>query len=277
MNFQQGEVLTLTIRAVFFDLDDTLLWDERSVEETFAHVCAYASSRCGVDPHRLEAAVREQARKLYASYETYPFTQNIGINPFEGLWADFRLGDNPNFRKLQQLAPEYRRSAWTMGLKETGIDNPELGAELGQLFYEERRKRPYVYDETFDILKQLKDRYILLLLTNGSPDLQQEKLDGVPELASYFHHIIISGNFGQGKPSPELFAHALERAGVAPHEAIMVGDKLTTDILGANRSGLHSVWINRRGMERGDDIVPAYEITNLMEIPDVIRKIDANA
>jgi len=269
-----GEVPILTIRAVFFDLDDTLLWDERSVEETFAHVCAYAASRRGVDPRRLEEAVREEARKLYASYETYPFTQNIGINPFEALWADFRLGEDPNFRKLERLAPEYRRSAWTLGLKAAGVDDPELGAELGRMFYEERRKRPYVYDDTFPVLRLLKDRYILLLLTNGAPDLQQEKLDGVPELAPHFRHIVISGHFGQGKPSPALFAHALELAGVGPDEAAMVGDKLTTDILGASRSGVTSVWINRRGIRREGDIVPDFEIANLMELPDVIRRID---
>src|SRR5690606_16501016 len=142
--------------------------------------------QAGVDPVQLEEAVRKEARELYATYETFPFTQNIGINPFEGLWAEFREGDHPMFRKLQQLVPNYRKESWTRGLLALGIDNASLGEQLGELFFHERRKRPIVYKETFDALKLLKEKYSLLLLTNGSPDLQQEKLAGVPELAPYF-------------------------------------------------------------------------------------------
>ena len=110
------------------------------------------------------------------------------------------------------------------------------------------------------MLDQLKQRYKLLLLTNGSPDLQ-EKLDGVPELPPYFDHIMISGNYGYGKPDERLFQEALRLLAVEPQEAVMVGDKLTTDILGANRTGIASVWINRRGMSADGEIQPRYEIT----------------
>ena len=265
---------TVRIQAVLFDLDDTLLWDERSVKETFEYVCRCARDWAGADPDQLEEAVRREARSLYASYEIYPFTQNIGINPFEALWGDFREPNHREFAIMNKLAPQYRKEAWTRGLASLGIDDPELGYRLGELFHDERRKRPIVYEDTFAVLDQLKGRYKLLLLTNGSPDLQQEKLNGVPELAPYFDHIVISGNFGKGKPAPEIFQHALRLLGIQASEGIMVGDKLTTDILGANRTGLTSVWVNRRGMERTGEIVPAFEIASLLEIPEVIRAIE---
>jgi putative hydrolase of the HAD superfamily len=264
----------MSIQAVLFDLDDTLLWDERSVKETFEFVCRHAQREVGTDPAELEEAVRREARKLYESYETYPFTQDIGINPFEALWANFRDAGHPMFDRLRELAPDYRREAWTRGLAALGVHDPELGRALGEMFHAERRKRPYVYDETFAILDALKGRYKLLLLTNGSPDLQREKLNGVPQLAPYFDHIVISGNFGRGKPAPEIFAHCLDLLGVRESEGIMVGDKLTTDIKGANGVGMASVWINRHGVPRAQEIQPAYEIRNLMEIPDVIRAIE---
>ncbi|MFB9330452.1 HAD family hydrolase [Paenibacillus aurantiacus] len=253
-------------KAVLFDLDDTLLWDERSVQEAFDATCEAGAAQSGLNAKELEAAVREAARELYASYETFPFTKMIGINPFEGLWANFLAGEQEEFRKLQQLAPLYRRESWTRGLKALGVDNPELGAELAERFPAERRKRPYVYEETFRLLDQLKGKYKLLLLTNGSPDLQQEKLDGVPELAPYFDHIIISGTFGEGKPAASIFKHALERLGIEPEDGIMVGDKLTTDILGANTIGMTSVWINRHGAVRTDEIIPSHEIKHLEEL-----------
>jgi putative hydrolase of the HAD superfamily len=264
----------MRIQAVLFDLDDTLLWDDRSVKETFVYVCRHAQRSVGVDPAELEEAVRREARTLYASFETYPFTQDIGINPFEALWADFRDPDHPMFAKLRELAPRYRRESWTRGLAALGVHDPQLGRELGELFHEERRKRSYVYEETYSILDALKGRYKLLLLTNGSPDLQQEKLNGVPQLIPYFDHIVISGSFGRGKPAPEIFEHCMKLLGIRASEGIMVGDKLTTDIKGANTVGMASVWINRRGVPHDQEIKPAYEIRNLMEIPDVIRTIE---
>ncbi|MFC5467630.1 HAD family hydrolase [Cohnella suwonensis] len=264
----------MTVKAVLFDLDDTLLWDDRSVSEAFKETCRIAAEAAGVSEEELEAAVRREARALYETYETFPFTQMIGINPFEALWGKFERGDHPMFRKLQQLAPEYRVQAWTRGLAALGVDHPELGEKLAESFPALRRKLKYVYDETFAVLDELKKSYKLLLLTNGSPDLQQEKLNGMPELIPYFDSIVISGNFGEGKPSSNLFAHAMDQIGISPEEGIMVGDKLTTDILGANRIGMTSVWINRHGATRGDEIVPSYEIASLTELHDLLKALN---
>jgi putative hydrolase of the HAD superfamily len=263
----------MTVKAVLFDLDDTLLWDDRSIKETFEATCRLGAEDSGVDAEQLEAAVRREARALYETYETFPFTKNIGINPFEALWGHFRKGDHPMFRKLEQIAPEYRRKAWTRGLAALGVTNPALGEKLAETFAAQRRNLPYVYEETFAVLDELRGKYQLLLLTNGCPDLQQEKLDGVPALIPYFDVILISGHFGEGKPSSRLFAHAMEQLGIMPEEGVMVGDKLTTDILGANGVGMPSVWINRHEIKRNEEIVPTHEIASLTELPELLRRL----
>lgn len=262
----------MSVKAVLFDLDDTLLWDDRSVKESFEATCEEAARQApGIVPEQLEEAVRREARALYQSYETFPFTQMIGINPFEGLWARFKEGKQPEFRKLEQLVPGYRRESWTRGLSSLGVQDPELGFRLGEMFAAERRSRPIVYDETFEVLDKLKGKYKLLLLTNGSPDLQREKLDGVPALAAFFDHIVISGEFGEGKPSPAIFRHALDLLGIQAHEGVMVGDKLTTDILGSNRVGMKNLWLNRHGIARDDSIVPSYEAPDLRALFRIIE------
>lgn len=263
----------MAIKAVLFDLDDTLLWDERSVSEAFRNTCRVAAEATGLDEAAIEASVRKEARALYETYETYAFTQMIGINPFEALWGNFRKGDHEMFRKLEQLAPTYRVNAWTVGLAALGVDQPELGQKLAEFFPAQRRQLPYVYDETFAVLDELRKDYKLLLLTNGSPDLQQEKLDGMPTLVPYFDAIVISGDFGEGKPSPRLFAHAMERIGITADEGVMVGDKLTTDILGANGVGMTSVWINRHETKLTGDIVPKHEIRSLTELPALLKTL----
>jgi putative hydrolase of the HAD superfamily len=264
----------MSVKAVLFDLDDTLLWDDRSVSEAFRDTCQLAADATGLNEEQLEAAVRREARTLYETFETYSFTQMIGINPFEALWGNFERGDHEMFRKLQQLAPDYRVNAWTNGLSSLGVDNPDLGRQLAESFPARRRSLKYVYDETFAVLDELKRSYKLLLLTNGSPDLQQEKLDGMPDLIPYFDSIVISGDFGEGKPSSKLFAHAMEKIGITSNEGIMVGDKLTTDILGANRVGMTSVWINRHNAIRNDEIIPTYEIKTLLELPELLKHLN---
>jgi putative hydrolase of the HAD superfamily len=260
------------IKAIFFDLDDTLLWDQKSVKEAFAATCRAAAEKYDVDVEELEEAVRAEARELYSSYETYEFTQMIGINPFEGLWGNF-LDEEENFRKMKDIVPAYRREAWTRGLKAFGIDDPEFGAELAERFPAERRSSPFVYDETFAVLDELKGKYQLLLLTNGSPDLQNTKLDITPELVPYFDHIVISGAFGRGKPDPSIFEHALALMSLNKDEVLMVGDNLMTDILGASRAGIQSVWINRHDKER-NEVIPTYEITHLEELYPILSRMN---
>ena len=261
------------IKAIFFDLDDTLLWDQKSVEQAFAATCEVAAKKYNLNPVALEEAVRKEARELYSTYETYSFTQMIGINPFEGLWGNF-LDDDDNFRKMKEIVPNYRREAWTRGLAALGIHDTDFGEELAERFPAERRKHPFVYEESFQVLDELKGKYQLLLLTNGSPDLQNTKLEITPELVPYFDHIVISGAFGRGKPDPTIFEHALEKMALTKDDAIMVGDNLMTDILGASRIGMKSVWINRHDKER-NEVIPTYEITHLEELFPILDQLNS--
>lgn len=261
----------MPISAVLFDLDDTLLWDDRSIEEAFRSTCEAAGD--AIDPEELEVAVRREARGLYESYETFPFTQMIGINPFEALWGNFTAGEQPEFRQMEQLAPVYRKESWRRGLAALGVEDEALAETLAAKFGAERRNRPYIYDETIEVLEQLRGNVKLLLLTNGCPALQQEKLDGVPELVPFFDQVVISGSFGKGKPDKTIFLHALELLDVSPDQAIMVGDKLTTDIRGGLAAGLTTVWINRNGKPADPEIQPDYEIQHLGEILPLIQSL----
>ena len=254
----------MTIKAILFDLDDTLLWDKKSVQDAFWKTCKLAEERYNISAERLEEAVRKEAKALYEGYDTYAFTKMIGINPFEGLWGEF-LEEHALFPKMRELIPVYRKEAWTKGLLALGINDPAFGEKLAEAFPENRKKSPYVFEETFSILDQLKGKYSLLLLTNGSPHLQNTKLSITPEISPYFDHIVISGAFGKGKPDPSIFEYAVSLLGVDKSECLMVGDNLMTDILGANQTGIKSVWINRENMEK-KEVQPIYEIKHLHEL-----------
>ncbi|GKV66798.1 MULTISPECIES: HAD family hydrolase [unclassified Sporosarcina] len=260
------------IKTLIFDLDDTLIWDAKSIAMAFQKTCEYATKKTGVNPVELEKAVRQEARELYAAYETYPHTQNIGINPFEGLWGVF---DDPGeeFQKMKEIVPGYQQDAWIKGLKKSGVDNEAFGRELAEVFPKERKNHPYIYEETFDVLDRLKGNYQLILLTNGSPSLQQIKLTISPEIPPYFDHIIVSGAFGKGKPDATIFQHVLDTCGITADEGLMIGDNLMTDILGSSRVGMKNVWINRESKLPVDGVKPTYEIDHLESLFPILSQL----
>ncbi|RUL56371.1 HAD family hydrolase [Lysinibacillus antri] len=262
----------MPLTTIIFDLDDTLLWDKKSIKTAFEKTCEYAASKYDIDPESLEEAVRVEARKLYESYETYDYTVLIGINPFEGLWGTF---DDPtdSFQKMKEIVPTYRKNAWTNGLKVFGIEDEAFGAELGERFVEERKKSPFVYEDTYQVLDTLKGQYKLVLLTNGAPSLQNLKLEITPEIAPYFDHVIISGDFGKGKPDASIFEYMMDKAGITASEGIMVGDNLNTDILGSSRVNMKNVWINREGNRNETQVTPTYEVTSLTEFLNLLKTL----
>lgn len=257
------------VTTVFFDLDDTLLWDKKSIQMAFKATCQTVKQ---LDPELFEQAVRAEATKLYQGYPTYPFTQMIGINPFEGLWGTFNDASE-DFEQMYQLMPKYQIDAWTNGLEACGIIDPMLGETLAKQFVSERKKHPYTYEETFDVLDQLKNDYQLLLLTNGAPSLQNTKLKITPEIAKYFKHIVISGDFGRGKPDPKIFEFALDKANTTPDNVVMIGDNLMTDILGANRTGIKNIWINHH-KQTAEQVKPTYEVKRLKEILPILKTLN---
>ena len=83
---------------------------------------------------------------------------------------------------------------------------------------------------------------------------------------------MISGAFGKGKPDPSIFEHALSLLEIGKDQALMVGDNLMTDILGASRAGIKSVWINRHDKER-NEVIPDFEISHLEELFPILENL----
>lgn len=256
------------MKTIFFDLDDTLLWDKQSIQQAFDQTCQSVPE---LDAKELEKNVRKAATDCYQTYDFYEFIKIIGINPFEGLWGTFN-DSGEMFQKMFQQIEDYQNQSWIHGLQLCGIDNPTLGKTLAKKFIEERKKAPLTYEETFYVLDQLKENYQLALITNGSPSLQQCKLTLTPELVPYFSHIFISGDFGKGKPDPAIFHHALEQTHTKAKDAIMIGDNLNTDILGSNQAGILNIWINHHQQE-ASAIIPNYTVSRLQEILPIIKQL----
>lgn len=253
-------------KAIFFDLDDTLLDDRKSIQTAFTKTCQEIASTHGLDTDEIEEQVRKEARKQYAAFPFYSFTQQIGINPFEGLWGKFDDIHHWKFREMGEHILTYQTNTWKRGLQVFNINSSEA-VYARDRFKEVRRSSPFMYEETLDVLHTLKEKgFRLLLLTNGAPSLQLEKLTMTPQLVPFFEHIVISGNVGFGKPSTIIFEHALRLMDLTADEVIMVGDNLSTDILGATKMNMDSVWIDLGDGKVVKAASPTHRIERLKEI-----------
>ena len=92
-------------------------------------------------------------------------------------------------------------------------------------------------------------------------------------LYRFFEQVFVSQELGFNKPSLEYFQACFSRIpGFCPERAMMVGDSLTSDILGGIRAGIPTVWVNPQHKSAGD-IRPDYEIEALSQLPRLLERL----
>lgn len=257
-------------RAVIFDLDDTIIWDERISRRALMETAAEGARRSGVDAGRLASAAKQAAEELWHAHAPVKRCNELGIVAFEGMWGHFH-GEEDYLQHLRQWVPEFRKSVWQRALAEQGVTDDELAAELGNLFATRRRELQDPMPGAQDILHKLRAAGVRLgLITNGAPDLQREKIEA-SGLGMFFDAAVVSGEIGTGKPSPEIFHHLLGKLGVTPAESLMVGNSLSRDIVGAKRAGTASCWMVLEDEDEPVGLVePDYAIRSLGELPGIV-------
>jgi len=129
-----------------------------------------------------------------------------------------------------------------------------------------------LYSDVRRCLDQLKsERRSLGVISNSSSEAAVRRILDRVGILPYFGRVVSSGTEGVAKPNPEIFRRAVDRLGVGPSEALFVGNLLVTDARGAASAGLHAAWLNREGMEQGDD---PPEIMSLLEVPLVVARLE---
>ncbi len=258
----------MPITALIFDLDETLVEDQRATREALAAATSGLRDRHGADPSTLAHTLWDVAERRWLASPFVAYTTNIGMASWEGLWARFE-GDSPEVRGLRDWAPAYRLGVWNDALAAHGIPSDDaLAGALQAAFERERRALHILFADALPALERLAGQYRLALLTNGASDLQREKVAGA-RLGQYFDVVVASGDIATGKPHPRIYAHTLDLLGVASGEAAMIGDSLRNDVEGPQRAGLRAIWLCRDGDEReaqDSGVRPDATITTLSEV-----------
>ena len=146
-------------------------------------------------------------------------------------------------------------------LRRWDIENIDIS--VGAAIFEALRvripgSRP-LFDDVLPTLAELQRRgFQLGVVTNRQwgGNIFREDLETLG-LLEYFqhHHMAISADLGARKPHPAIFQHALDALCVAPEHAVMVGDSLRADIVGAQRLGIFTIWKPKPGMRQQAQLV----------------------
>jgi putative hydrolase of the HAD superfamily len=240
------------VKAIFFDLDGTLLDDGDPVRSALAEACRLVCRRW---PH-LDAVALAQSYRRFSDLA----------------WGDFD-------RYLRQLSsPEAMLiSIWQQTLTREGLRDAAVEQQAAEAYWSYRLQHCYPYADAFPLLEHLYGRFHLSVLTNGAPAMQRGKFAAIG-LSAFFQQVFVGGEFSQGKPAPYIFWAALTAATCTPQEAIHIGDSLIHDIAGANGVGIRSVWLNRNSIARDTRTIrkaslPDFEVSTLTELHQCLAQL----
>lgn len=225
-------------RAIFFDLDGTLIDENAGVGEARAAVAASLRARGhAVDDAAYMAASDVVIRDLLAA--------NGGEWPF--IWS--------------------REAVIADTLARLGAPTAIAG-EMAEVYLRTRLSHVRLLDGAEEALDWARTGHRVGLITNGPGPEQREKLRRAGLTAS-FESLTISGEAGVSKPDGAIFARALASLDVEAGEAVHVGNSLAADVAGARAAGLDAVWLRAPGADGAAD-ADAHDcriITSMRELP----------
>ena len=232
-------------KALLVDIDDTIVdWIGPAREAVMSAVATHRSL-AGSDPGRLAdrfLEIVEETHVLWMSGE-------LGV---DGLRAErirrlvAESGADLDVGEAEELAAAYREAYLAACRPVTGA--AELLAAVG-----DRGAR-------------------IVAVTNNTVAEQEGKLRNL-DMRHLFDDLVISEAAGVSKPHPAIFDLALERAGVQPDEAIMLGDSWANDVMGAIGSGIAAAWLDRAGTGPPDASVEVLVLTGLEPARDVAASL----
>lgn len=226
----------MQLKAIFFDLDDTLYSGfKKGNQEGFARCGQYAIKHFGVSDF---SERMQQARRAFSA----------------------RLPREPEI---------HDRALWVQHALESYGINPIAHIEaLDTLYWEgviaHIKIRPGVV-ELFDDLQAHNIR--IGVCTNMLAGVQARKLCHLG-IADQIDFLLTSEQAGKDKPDPAIFHLALEKAACQPHEAFMVGDNFEHDIRGAYAAGIPGLWLH---VHEEDSVAADFDF---LEAPDFLQAAD---
>ena len=229
------------IKTVFLDLDDTIL-------------------DFGLAEHK---AIRAALREIGLEPTDEVVARYIEIN--RACWAALERGE---LERDEVLTRRFELLFSELGFEASPARTQEIYATRLGSFHDFLPGGKELLDEL-----SASGKYDLYIASNGIYRVQAPRIEA-SGIAHYFKDIFISEKLGYNKPSREFFERCAERIeGYNPKEAIIVGDSLSSDILGGKNAGILTCHFNPKNTPY-DKIIPDYKINNLSELTALLESIE---
>ena len=200
--------------------------------------------------------------------------ETLGLEPREEVLNRYSAINAAQWRLLEQgtlTREQVKERRYQLLFEEFSIDvDPVLAART----YEHNLSiGHYFIDGAEEMLKTLSREYRLYLVSNGSVDIQMPRIAS-GNIARYFRGIFISEAIGHNKPSKAYFDAVFAAIPAFEKEkAVIVGDSLSSDILGGQIAQITTVWFRPSGQPVREDIRPDHVISHLSELEQLLKQL----
>ena len=200
--------------------------------------------------------------------------RHFGIEPTEECTRRYSEINRSCWEKLER--GELTRHGVLLGRFELFLKEFPADARAEDLkkTYEKNLSEGHYYmpgaEELLDTLYPLYDLY---LASNGAAHVQAGRIASAG-IARYFKDMFVSEKIGAEKPSRAFFETAFARIeDFSPECAVIIGDSLSSDIMGGINAGIKTVWVNPKGLTAPEHIRPDYQIKALAELPALLEQL----
>ena len=133
--------------------------------------------------------------------------------------------------------------------------------------FEEARNDVELFPEVRPALTALRERYVLIAVTNGNANLGRI---GIRDL---FDGVVSAAMAGAAKPARAIFDAAVSAGGADADRTLHVGDHPLYDVHGARDAGLRAIWVNRNGDAWPEEyMAPDAEVQHVGEIEGLLGR-----
>ena len=220
-------------KAVLFDLDDTLCNSKKASENAILEFKG-----------------------------NYNELKNVNDPNFAKIWYKIGIDTYERFHNKEISYEQLKIDRMKNLYNYYSINISEEDAKEKFINYQEIYENNWIlYDDVKDLLENIKNKYRLVILSNGNGKQQRKKIE-FTGLNEYFSDIIISSEVGYSKPQKEIFEIACKMINVNPENCIMVGDKYTVDVEGGINAGMTGIWVNRNKEKSNYE----FQINELIEL-----------
>lgn len=198
--------------------------------------------------------------------------REAGIEPTDEVCARYSQINKGYWERLERK--EVTRDQLQVGrfadlMAECGVTAD--AAACAARYMEHLSEGHYFLPDAEEALQTLSGKYKLYLASNGNTETQKSRIASAG-LEKYFREIFISGVVGVNKPDKGFFEYCFARIpGFDPAKAMIVGDSLTSDILGGQNAGIATCWVNPEHKPVNPDIVPDYEIESITQLEALLE------